>query len=177
MNEATLRNYDVRFFSNSPGFAFTYAYVYNKYHILVPLLKDKFEGYLNTPPKKSNPKQAIGFDYTLYIAMRFLQLNNYLLNKSEVRVKGKPLLKFRHQDIATAAEAFASRSGADQNAFKKLANETKKTVKQTVGLIGKTIKGVVTSVTRSAKIKPKSATVKLVKSAKVTKTVTPRKKH
>jgi hypothetical protein len=183
--EGTIRNYDVRFFSNSPGFAFTYAYVYNKYKLLVPLLKDKFdESYLHVPPKRANPKQAIGYDYTLYMGMRFLQLNAYLLNKSEIRIKGKPLSKFRHQDIATAIEALDSRSGADKNAFKKLAVETKRAMKKVTSPISNAvtnaenrIKKFMTLTKKTPVVKAQKGTVSTVKKAKVSKVIKPRRKH
>jgi hypothetical protein len=180
--DANLRNYDFRIYSNSPGFSFTYAYVYNKYKLLIPSLKDKYDdSYLHDPPKKLNPKLALGFDYTLYLCMRFLQLNSYLITKNEIHLKGKPLSKFRSQDIATAIEALDSRTGADKNAFKKLANETKRTMKKvtapvrdTVSSLGNKFKKLVST---SHIIKPSKGTTKLVKKAKVSKVVKPRKKR
>jgi hypothetical protein len=177
--DANLRNYDFRIYSNSPGFSFTYAYVYNKYKLLIPSLKDKYdESYLHDPPKKLNPKLALGFDYTLYLCMRFLQLNSYLITKNEIHLKGKPLSKFRSQDIATAIEALDSRTGADKNAFKKLAAETKRTlrkvakpVRDTVNSFGKSVNSIIS---KAKVITPKKGTVKLVKKAKI---VTPRKKR
>jgi hypothetical protein len=180
--EPNLKSYDVRFYSNSPGFAFTYAYVFNKYKLLIPSLKDHYdESYLNEAPKKTNPKLALGFDYTLYICMRYLQLNSYLLNKGEIRIKGKSMSKFRPQDIASAIEALDSRTGADKNAFKKLANETKRTmhkvaapVRNTVSSLGSKFKSLVA---KTHVIKPTKGTAKLVSKAKVSKVVKPRKKR
>jgi hypothetical protein len=113
--------------------------------------------------------------------MRFLQLNSYLITKNEIHLKGKPLSKFRSQDIATAIEALDSRTGADKNAFKKLANETKRTMKKvtapvrdTVSSLGNKFKKLVST---SHIIKPSKGTTKLVKKAKVSKVVKPRKKR
>lgn len=183
--EATLQNYDFKVYCNSPGFAFTYAYVFNKRKLLIPILRDKYdERTLNDKPERNNPTSALGYDFTLYLAMRYLQLNSYLLNKSEIRVKGKPLSKFRYQEIATAIEALDTRSGADKNAFKKLSLETKRTmrklvspVKKTLDRLGSGIKKLAPSTKKTARIKPKRNTTSLVKKAKISKLVKPRRKH
>ena len=182
--DGTLQNYDVRFFSNSPGFAFPYAYVFNKKKLLISSLKDKYEGYLDDEPIKSNPKLALGYDYTLYICMRYLYLNNYLINKNEIKIKGKPLNRFRPQDIITAREALYSRNGTDKNAFKKLTAETKRTlrkvaspVRNAISNIGKRVDSIIS---KTQVIKPKKgyvSGVKKVKTVKSSKIVTPRKKR
>ena len=180
--EESIRNYDFRIYSNSPGFTFTYAYVFNKHRLLIPMLKDKYdERFLTEAPKKLNPNKALGYDYTLYIAMRYLQLNSYLLNKSEIKIKGKPLLKFKVNEIASAIETFDSRTGVDKNAFAKLAVETKRathkvsrSVTRTVSTIGSKFKKMITPVSVT---KPQKGTAKLVKKAKTTKVVKPRRKR
>ena len=71
--EPHLRNYYIQFFSNSPGFIYKYAYVYNQRGYLISHLADKVSPEaLTTPPDKTNINQALSYDSTIYFACRFL---------------------------------------------------------------------------------------------------------
>jgi hypothetical protein len=78
-SENHLRNYYIQFFSNSPGFIYKYAYVYNKRGYLIDLLVSKLNPEaINTPPDKTNTDQKLSYDSTIYYACRYLselQLN------------------------------------------------------------------------------------------------------
>lgn len=71
--ENHLKNYYIQFFSNSPGFIYKYAYVYNQRGYLIELLANKLNPEaLTQPPDKSNADQSLSYDSTIYFACRFL---------------------------------------------------------------------------------------------------------
>lgn len=70
---------DVKYYSNSPNYQFTYEYVlYHRGLIpdsLTPLLSDIA---INNPPIIRNPQQTLGFEKSLYAAARILHEGPYL---------------------------------------------------------------------------------------------------
>ncbi|ALN97961.1 hypothetical protein Bp8pS_282 [Bacillus phage vB_BpuM-BpSp] len=92
-NDFTLNNYNLRLFSNSPNFIFSYTYVYNQDKIIIDFLKDKInDKALNDPPEKKNPLQSYGFEKSVYFAMLFIK--HFKLHvKSNIMSKSKPLKK------------------------------------------------------------------------------------
>lgn len=69
----SLQNWTVRVFSNAPSFAYRYAYVYYRTGLLIDGLQDKFDDkILKVKPTKQNPKELVGFDYTIYFAVMYL---------------------------------------------------------------------------------------------------------
>lgn len=181
LSDESLLRYNMRFFSNSPGFGFNYAYVYKKYKLLIPLLEDKFgEELLTVPPKKSNPTQAVGFDYTIYYAMRFLALHDFYLSKREIALKGKKLESFDHQAILTFEEAFRERSTKDMGLVRKTMYDIGNDIRRTKNSVKKTVGGVIKPVTSFvSKIVPKKATKSsksIVSKSKVIRPISKRKK-
>ena len=72
--ETHLKNFYIQFFSNSPGFIYKYAYVYNQRGYLIELLTNKLNPEaLTKPPDKSNSDQSLSYDSTIYFACRFCQ--------------------------------------------------------------------------------------------------------
>lgn len=69
----SLKTSEVQFFTNSPGFAFTFAYVYNSYGLLVPALEKKFSRQMLTKPTAvRNRYEIIGYDKLLYYGAKYL---------------------------------------------------------------------------------------------------------
>lgn len=63
-------------FSNNPRFVFEFGYVYNKNKFLIPFLAHKYSNEILTiRPKKTNPNYALGYDHSVYFALRYLQDN------------------------------------------------------------------------------------------------------
>jgi hypothetical protein len=61
----------IKVFSNSPSFAYNFAYIFNKDKSL--LYPDKFpSNFLNTPPKVRNPLQISSFDKHIFISIKKL---------------------------------------------------------------------------------------------------------
>jgi hypothetical protein len=75
-----LRNYYIQFFSNSPSFIYTYAYIYNKRGYLVDTMYRKLDAnYIDTPPTKTNADMTLTYDKSIYYACRYLSSNQFEL--------------------------------------------------------------------------------------------------
>lgn len=69
----SLRNAQVQFFCNSPGFAYSFAYVYNEYGLLIPSLERKFPSLmLKKAPQVRNRFEMVGYDKYIYFAAKYL---------------------------------------------------------------------------------------------------------
>ena len=90
--DKNLNRYLVRFFSNSPGFTYTYAYAFNLHGLLIEGLSDKFKPIvLQNPPVTRNPGEIISYEKTTYFACIYLLQNNKYLSKMIINPIAKPL--------------------------------------------------------------------------------------
>jgi len=70
----------VEFFSNSPSFTFTYAYVLNVRNWLIGELKEKVDDRaLKNPPKERNPDEVFGFEKSIFFSLFFIRHKNLSL--------------------------------------------------------------------------------------------------
>ena len=119
--EPTLKNYKLQFFSNSPGFVFTYAYVYNKHGLLIDNLIGKIDQTaLTVTPSKTNPRLGIGYDYSIFYCLRYLILNSFYLEKREIDRKGIQMSQFDPEIIATSNTILERRNPKELISFNKL---------------------------------------------------------
>lgn len=82
---------EMRVYSNSPSFIFTYCYVYNKNNMLIDFLKSKLPTEaLTMPPEIRNPIQSFGFEKSTYIAARYL-LDGNCLTDAYINLYGKTM--------------------------------------------------------------------------------------
>lgn len=79
--DKTLRNYDVKFYSNDPSFVFTFAHAFIKNGIFIDSLKDKMsKEAVKKNADEKNPNNQVGYVKSLYFA--FLIMNQRgLFNK------------------------------------------------------------------------------------------------
>ena len=88
--ENTLKNYDVRFFSNDPAFVFTFAYVFRKNDMFVEELKERAsKRSLKEFPKEKNAFGIPGYVKSIYFAWLYINRKN-LLSKTLYDQYGKP---------------------------------------------------------------------------------------
>ena len=99
-----VKNKVFKVFSNSPSFAYTYAYVFNLYNLLIPEFKDKFDKeILRKEPVNRNTLRMISYEKSLYYCILFL-LSKYpymsnlydkakKMNKKEVHERIKNIQK------------------------------------------------------------------------------------
>lgn len=162
--ENDLKNYEIRLFSNSPGFTFTYAYAYNHYNLLIPSLVQKFpDKVLQEKPKKNNPDLAIGYDYAIFFALYFLHLNDYHLRKSNALRRASDISSFNTGVVLTSDEAMEKRSEASRSIIKRLEKEIKRNVVKPVQAATKEVKRAATKMVKTVPFVGTTKTVKRVK--------------
>jgi len=84
----SLENRNARFYTNSPSFIFTYAYVFNQQDLLPNFIKSKMPKLcLTQPPTIKNPVESRGFDKILYQALKYLTVGGCLTNSYIDRYK------------------------------------------------------------------------------------------
>lgn len=128
MSDHSLRNYNIQIFSNNPVFAFQFGYANNKAGIVIPFLADKLgEDVLKTPARRNNPRNAIGYDHSFYIAGMWLMDSARLMNKGYIKEHAE---SFNAKEIAgnvrslkEVMEEYADNK--DKNANKKAFNKSK----------------------------------------------------
>lgn len=90
-SDKNLNRYFVKFFSNSPGFIYTYAYAFNLYGLLIESFANKYNKVvLEQPPVTRNPGEIISYEKTTYFACYYLLKNPKYLNKSTINLIAKP---------------------------------------------------------------------------------------
>lgn len=83
----SMRN--VKCFSNSPSFIFTYAYVFNAKSMIIPQFKNNLPTQcLTQPPVIRNPIESMGYEKSIYLASRYL-LDSFALGDAYIRKYGK----------------------------------------------------------------------------------------
>lgn len=94
-NGISIKNSEMKVFSNSPEFIFTYAYSFNQKGYLIPEYK-KYLGAegISIPPKKKNPTEEIGMSTSLFICLKYLEMSGFFGNFNYLRfvnnVNSKP---------------------------------------------------------------------------------------
>jgi hypothetical protein len=79
----------MRLFSNSPGFLFTYSYVYYHSDLIIPEFVSKIpQVAITQPPAIRNPFETLGFEKSTYIAARYL-LDGFILRDAYIERFGK----------------------------------------------------------------------------------------
>lgn len=76
--QPTLKNYDVKFFSNDPSFVFTYAYSFKHNRMFAEDFAPKMSKMaLKEKPKETNPKLLVGYVKSLYFAYLYYKLKGF----------------------------------------------------------------------------------------------------
>ena len=90
---------NAKFFSNSPSFIFTYAYVFNQKSILVDKFKQKLPNQcLTQPPVIRNPIESLGYEKSIYIAGKYL-MDSFALSENYIRRFGKKANALAEADL------------------------------------------------------------------------------
>ena len=81
--------FDIQMFANTPSFAYTYAYVYNKNGLLIPSLTSKLgKIFISKSPNVRNRNQIVLFDKYIYFGARYI-LDSKVLNRAVADVRSK----------------------------------------------------------------------------------------
>jgi hypothetical protein len=90
---------DVEFFSNSPSFIYTYAYVYYHDHIVIDEFASKLPIMsLTVAPEIRNPVESLGYEKSTYFAARYL-IDGHALTEQYIEKYGKKMNKLMEYDI------------------------------------------------------------------------------
>ena len=81
-----LKNYHVKFFSNSPSFIYTYAYAYKSHGLLINELENKLPNVaITTKAKTRNPDNTVGYEKDFYLAYLIMErdglFNSEVINR------------------------------------------------------------------------------------------------
>ena len=81
-NDTTVKNYELKVFSNCPSFTYTYAYVAKLNNMMVSELENKYDKkVLSYPPVSRNPSLTMSYEKSVYYACKFLLESNMLSKK------------------------------------------------------------------------------------------------
>lgn len=164
-NEASLRRYYVKFYSNDPAFVYTFAHSFVKNKIFITDLEKKMsKEAIKNIAKMKNPKDDVWYVKSLYFA--YLAVEKYnLFNKTYYNLNGKKYNKKELLDNIEQAEVkVQKRQDAESQLKKDKEEQTKKPSKlppRNQGISTKTSKVVKTSkVSKVSKISPTTKTSK-----------------
>lgn len=90
--EVNISDHDFKVFSNCPSFIFTYANIFYSRKMMCTWLVSRYESEVRKRlPSQSNPYGVIGFERSLFLAMKYLKssglLNAVMIRNSPVRPK------------------------------------------------------------------------------------------
>lgn len=88
--DLSIAKYDFQVFANTPSFAYTYAYVYDKAGLLIPELSEKLgrEFYTDSPDIR-NRNQNVMYDKYIYFGARYI-LDSKKMNRVILETIAKP---------------------------------------------------------------------------------------
>lgn len=101
-----MKKWKFEVFSNSPGFVFTYAYIYANTELLIPWLSDKYpKEIFSKMPLERNPDLVLSYDKSVFFAIHTIMSNISLNQRVGINFKSKPLnlkeLKEKIRDLDT----------------------------------------------------------------------------
>lgn len=166
--DGSYKQYELEFFSNSPAFAYTYAYVAKLNGYLIQELMNKYdEKILTYPPTSRNPGLMFNFEKSIYFACKYLLSDNQFLLKSYVKSHSKKLTKNILKEIRTVSKIEEEYKSEKNKKEERELKELKKNMENKSGVKSINKKEVQTNINV---IKKKVAT------KKKTNTITPIKK-
>lgn len=179
----SLRNAQTQFFCNSPGFAYSFAYVYNEYGLLVPFLAKKFPPImLRQAPQVRNRYEMVGYDKYIYIAAKYLiERERTALFRAALQLSSKKFneraLFARVRNLDTIQEEYREAEirlvskGRQAKNVERRPNQS--TIGKPIGNIG-SIKKPVKQVSKTKAIKKAVKPTKAVRAKRSTRRVTKR---
>lgn len=123
----SISKFNIEVFANSPSFAYTYAYVYNKNGLLIPELNSKLgRAFMGKSPDTRNRNQIILFDKYVYFGAKYI-LDSKLLNRAIADVKAKKYdERYLVMNIRSLSKIMDEYDIAEQKVRKKKLVEKKK---------------------------------------------------
>lgn len=123
----SISKFNIEVFANSPSFAFTYAYVYNKNGLLIPELSGKLGNkFMTKSPNTRNRNQLVLFDKYIYFGAKYI-MDSKLLNRAIADTKARKYdAKYMSTNIRSLSKIMDEYDIAEQKLRKKKLVEKKK---------------------------------------------------
>ena len=166
--ELSISKYDVTVFSNSPSFAYTFAYVYAKNGLFIESLGDRLgKEFFKKEPEVRNRFGIINYDKYVYFGARFI-LDSKRLNRAFLDMIVKPYHREPFSRSVRTLDTIMTEYGNAEAALKKKRNKLKQSSSGSSRSVGenKTVKPKTSSIktltkkTAKKPIKPKSNKVR-----------------
>lgn len=169
--DSTLKNYNVKFYSNDPSFVYTFAHAFIKNKMFIDELKGVMsKEAIRQVATEKNPSNQVGYVKSLYFAYLYLKREN-VFNKNKFLVAKELNWKQLEKQITPADLKIAQR----QDAAKEKAAENKRAKQKLDKLMRKqSVEKDIPYMTKNSKPISKTKAVKsmnTVKKAKTTKKI------
>lgn len=169
--DSTLKNYNVKFYSNDPSFVYTFAHAFIKNKMFIDELKGVMsKEAIQKVAVEKNPSNQVGYVKSLYFAYLYLKREN-VFNKNKFLVAKEINWKQLQKQITPADLKIAQR----QDAAKEKAADNKRAKQKLDKLLRKdTVEKDILYKTKSSKSITKTKTVgnmNTIKKAKTTKKI------
>lgn len=157
IGSGSLKDYNVRFFSNDPSFVYTFAHAFIKNGLFINNYQDKMSAKaVKEVAKEKNPKNQVGYVKSLYFAYLFMQSRGlfsklrYVEPYSEVMVKKDidPADK-KIQDRKEAAEALSKKNRVDRSKQTKENSDDRNNIAREIPIVNKSMG---TKISKTSKI-------------------------
>ena len=133
--DSTLKNYNVKFYSNDPSFVYTFAHAFMKNNMFIAELKGVMsEEAIKQVASEKNPSNQVGYVKSLYFAYLIMKRENiFMKNKFLIakEINWKQLEKtITPANVKIAQRQAAAEDKADKN--RKLKQQLERTRKQVI---------------------------------------------
>lgn len=128
VGSGSLKDYNVRFFSNDPSFVFTFAHAFIKNGLFINNFSDKMsEKAIKEVAKEKNPRNQVGYVKSLYFAYLVMQSRGLFSKLKYVDPYSEVMVK---RSIEPADKKIKDRQEAGQSTAKKNNTERKRQEKE-----------------------------------------------
>ena len=168
VGSGSLKDYNVRFFSNDPSFVYTFAHAFIKNGLFINNYQDKMsEKAIKEVAKEKNPKNQVGYVKSLYFAYLFMQSRGlfsklrYVDPYSEVIVKkGIDPADKKIRDRKEAAEAMEKKNRVVKKTQDRENSDDRNNISREIPIVKKTLG---TKITKVGKISSNTKKIGKVK--------------
>lgn len=159
----SISEYDVFVFSNSPSFAYTFAYVYAKNNLFISELSDKLgKEFFKKAPDVRNRFGIVTYEKYVYFGARFI-LDSKRMNRAFCDMIARPYHKDQFSVRIRKLETIMAEYSKAEKSLRRKQNDVDKSPSSSRSVDGKTVlskKSPVKSITELKKKQPKSNKIK-----------------
>lgn len=128
----SIADYDMKLFSNSPSFLYTYAYAYDKQGLFLTDCKRKLSAQmLKDIAKSKNPYGILSYDFSIFAALHFIVSNDYL-SLDTINQYGKKVNKTDVLKLVKNADALQKDRKFQKTAIKEAEKAEREKIKKSI---------------------------------------------